>query len=377
VKEGALAAAGLFGAVAAALVAGACSGSPAADADAAAPPTCSPGNGGVTDVTAFPQTIDAFCQVDIQNATVTPKSTAVVPYDLNTPLFSDYADKFRTVWIPPGASARYTSDGVLDFPVGTVITKSFGWPKDFTKASDPVHWLETRVLVHTAGHGWTGAAYEWNEAQTRATLVAGGDVKAFTFVGQGGKIESPTYLIPSEAQCRQCHATDGTFTPIGPTAAQLNRVYGGAATGDTEVVALSKLGMLSGAPAQTDLPKLPIWDDPTTGSTEQRARAYLQANCAFCHDGKGEARTTGLVLTYAETQDIKFGVCKPPVAAGKASGNDQYDVVPGQPQSSILIRRVSSTEPVIAMPELERSLEHTEGVALLTAWVTGLHGRCK
>jgi hypothetical protein len=119
-----------------------------------------------------------------------------------------------------------------------------------------------------------------------------------------------------------------------------------------------------------------VWNDPTTGTTEQRARAYLQANCAFCHDSDGEARTTGLVLTYSETSPAKYGVCKAPVAAGKAAGNDQYDVVPGHPETSILIRRVTSTEPGVAMPELGRSLEHVEGVALLTQWVTGLPGSC-
>ena len=40
----------------------------------------------------------------------------VVPYDLNTPLFSDYAHKLRTVWMPPGASAKYESAQSFDFP---------------------------------------------------------------------------------------------------------------------------------------------------------------------------------------------------------------------------------------------------------------------
>ena len=50
--------------------------------------------------------------------------------------------------------------------------------------------------------------------------------------------------------------------------------------------------------------------------------------------------------------------------------------MPGHPEQSILIYRVTQTEPSLAMPELGRSLEHLEGVALLTEWVTELGGSC-
>jgi uncharacterized repeat protein (TIGR03806 family) len=337
---------------------------------------CSPSSAGVTDDTTFPPKVDAFCQVTIKSSAVVPNDATVVPYDLNTPLFSDYAVKFRTVWLPKGASAPYAADGQFQFPVGTVITKSFGWPADFRKPNAPVHWAETRVLVHTPKSGWTGASYEWNEAQTEAKLAAGGDVLSFSFVSAEGKTEKPEYLVPSQAQCPKCHDNAGAFTTLGPGAAQLNRSYPYAQGAANELAEWSKLGILSAAPAPDKAPALPVWNDPSTGTTEQRARAYLQANCAFCHSPGGEARTTGLVLEYSETDPAKYGVCKPPVAAGKAAGNDQYDVVPGHPEKSILIRRVTSTEPGVAMPELGRSLEHVEGVALLTAWVLGLPGSC-
>jgi len=337
---------------------------------------CSPNSAGVTDDTTFPPTVDAFCQVSIKSSAVVPNDPTVVPYDLNTPLFSDYALKFRTVWLPKGASAPYAAQGELQFPVGTVITKSFGWPADFRKPTASVHWAETRVLVHTPKSGWKGVSYEWNEAQTEAKLAAGGDVLSFSFVSAEGKTEKPEYLVPSLAQCPKCHDDAGTFTTLGPTAAQLNGSYAYAGGAANELAEWSKLGILSAAPAPGKAPALPVWSDPSTGTIEQRARAYLQANCAFCHNPGGEARTTGLVLEYSETNPTKYGVCKPPVAAGKAAGNDQYDVVPGHPEKSILIRRVTSTEPGVAMPELERSLEHVEGVALLTAWVLGLPGSC-
>jgi uncharacterized repeat protein (TIGR03806 family) len=201
-------------------------------------------------------------------------------------------------------------------------------------------------------------------------------VLQFSFINTNGETENPTYLIPSIAQCLKCHANDGVFTTLGPTAAQLNRTYAYAQGSNNEIAEWSHLGILSGAPAPGQAPVLPVWNDPTTGTTEQRARAYLQANCSYCHNGSGEARNTGLVLLDSETDPAKYGVCKSPVAAGMAGGDDQFDVVPGHPESSILIRRVTSTQPSVAMPELERSLEHVEGVALLTEWVTGLPGSC-
>ena len=43
----------------------------------------------------------------------------VIPYDVNTPLFSDYTSKHRFVRLPPGTSIAYREDDVFDFPVGT------------------------------------------------------------------------------------------------------------------------------------------------------------------------------------------------------------------------------------------------------------------
>ncbi|HMK74056.1 MAG TPA: hypothetical protein VK454_12000, partial [Myxococcaceae bacterium] len=126
--------------IAAAVVASACGGSS---------PSCTPQQGGAS---AFP-TLDAWCQVSMVNGDIVPNA-GVTPYNLNTPLFSDYAVKRRTVWMPPGASASYDATGVFQFPEGTVLTKSFGIPDDVRKAQPTVRWVETRVMWLTGG--------EWN-----------------------------------------------------------------------------------------------------------------------------------------------------------------------------------------------------------------------
>lgn len=49
----------------------------------------------------------------------------VMFYELNAPLFSDYAYKLRFVRLPEGQHVEYNSDSVFQFPVGTVIAKTF------------------------------------------------------------------------------------------------------------------------------------------------------------------------------------------------------------------------------------------------------------
>jgi hypothetical protein len=107
-----------------------------------------------------------------------------------------------------------------------------------------------------------------------------------------------------------------------------------------------------------------------------RARAYLDINCAHCHSPTGPANTTALTLNPFVPSDRSVGVCKPPVAAGKGTGDRLFGIVPGQPDASIMMYRVASTEGGVMMPELGRSSVHAEGVALLRQWITSLPGHC-
>jgi uncharacterized repeat protein (TIGR03806 family) len=335
---------------------------------------CTPGAAGA-DVGAFPASLSAYCMVSIEDGQVVPKD-GVVPYDLNTQLFSDYATKYRTVWLPPGTSITYAASGRFELPVGSVLTKSFGFAADVRSATSPVSWVETRVMVRGPG-GWKGTSYIWDAAHGDAQISVGGEIAEPTFIGTEGQTEQPNYLIPSQSQCHKCHDDSGVMYTLGPSAEQLNRVYAYAGGSENELAHWSKVGILEGAPAPAGAPVLPVWNDPTTGDVNARARAYLQANCAYCHDGDGgEARTSNLILTGDETDPHALGVCKTPVAAGRGAQGEQFDVVPGHPEESILIYRVTQTEPSIAMPELGRSLEHIEGVALLSDWVTQLPGSC-
>src|SRR5690606_2983852 len=109
---------------------------------------------------------------------------------------------------------------------------------------------------------------------------------------------------------------------------------------------------------------------------EQRARTYLEINCAHCHQRGGSGDTSGLFLTADEPSPTRLGVCKPPVAAGRGTAGHRFSIVPGAPEQSILVSRIKSTEVGVLMPELGRSRVHEEGLALVSAWIASMSGSC-
>jgi len=331
-------------------------------------------------LTALYPTLEQYGMISIRNGAVVPNH-GVVPYELNTPLFSDYAVKFRTVWTPPGTAAVYSDSDTLDFPVGTIITKSFGFRDDLRKPAPAVKWVETRVFVRQAA-GWKGVSYAWNDAQTSAAVNYGGGTVPVSWIDESGSTVSTDYLVPNGNQCTVCHSrrdpvsdTDVT-TLIGPKARNLNRGHLYEAGEENQLAHLAAAGMLTGAPANpaAQAPRLPVWDDPSTGTTDERARAYLEVNCAHCHSEQGFARTTGLYLGVGQAQWSHLGVCKPPVAVGEATGGFLYDVVPGDPDHSILTYRIASTGPATMMPQIGRSVTDRQGLQLVRDWVSGLMG---
>jgi uncharacterized repeat protein (TIGR03806 family) len=318
--------------------------------------------------------LDQYGMVSLQHGAIVP-SEGVTPYDLNTPLFSDGAVKFRTVWVPPGAATTpYDGSQVLDFPVGTILTKSFGF-RDDLRAADPfIRWVETRVFVHQTA-GWKGVSYRWDDAQRSASVDYGGGLVPLSWTGAAGEPESTSYMVPNGNQCAECHSDRSEPEPIGPKVRNLNRTYGYAGGAENQLTHWAAQGLLAGAPADpSTAPRLPVWNDPNTGTVAERARAYLEANCAHCHSEGGFARTTGLFLSADVTTPAQFGVCKPPVAVGEASGGFLYDVVPGDPDHSILTYRMASTTPSVMMPQIGRSIVDADGLALVREWITGLKG---
>jgi len=301
----------------------------------------------------------------------------VIPYDLNTQLFSDYTVKHRFIWVPPERHATYDATESFDFPVGTVVIKSFAYPVDLRDPSLGADLIETRLLVRRA-HGWVGLPYVWNDARTDARLRVLGAPLTVSGVQTDGEVGTFPYNVPNANQCKGCHDEHGGIMGLlGVKARNLNKDYPYAEGTENQLAYWTRKGLLGGAPAPVEAPRAAVFDDPQSGSLEQRARTYLDVNCGNCHNASGPARTTGLYLTVHETDPTHLGICKSPVAAGRGTGGRMFGIAPGQPAQSILVFRMGSTEPGIAMPELGRRRVHAEGVGVISEWIASLEGDCE
>jgi uncharacterized repeat protein (TIGR03806 family) len=292
----------------------------------------------------------------------------VIPYDINSALFSDYAEKHRFIKMPAGTQATYKADDVFDLPVGTLIAKTFAYPRDARDPSKGRRLIETRILKHDP-EGWVGLPYVWNEGQSEATLDVAGDTVDVSWIHTDGEPRTNNYIIPNSNQCKGCHKFGEVMLPIGPKARHLNRDFDYPEGNENQLAHWARLGVLAGAPEPGDAPRLPVWDDPKTGTLDARTRAWLEINCAHCHNPAGPARNSGLDLLASQQNPTSFGVFKPPVAAGLGSGGLAYDIIPGQPDRSILAYRIASIHPGVMMPELGKRLVHKEGVALVREWI--------
>lgn len=301
----------------------------------------------------------------------------VFPYSLNTPLFSDYSEKLRFVVLPDGAQAEFDAKEVFKFPVGTTLIKTFYFPNDFRNASKGRQMIETRLLIHEEA-GWKAFTYVWDDAQKDAHLEVAGESVPVSYTYLDGKKYKHTFQVPNLNQCKGCHNTNETLQPIGPSARQLNGSLSGWSqddSGENQLSVWEKNGMLKGMPALESIAKTPVWNDPMSGALHDRARAYLDINCAHCHRPEGPANTSGLNLSIHNTDPTLLGVDKTPVAAGRGSGGRKFDIVKGKPEASILQYRIESKDPGIMMPELGRTVNHREGIELIRTWIKSMETR--
>lgn len=338
---------------------------------------------------ARPQRLSEWNLFDLSASRLRPLPAVEIVRPANS-LFTDYAHKLRTLWIPDGAQATLINDEI-DYPVGTVLSKTFYYPNDESgnviRVADEgareidladSRLIETRILVRQEA-GWDALPYVWNEDETEAFLRVAGASRPLTMITAAEPKQPATqfaYFVPNENQCSGCHTTehpDGGMHPLGAIASQLTAsAHSASGEFQPQIDTLVARGWLNQAP---QIPALDSYED-TDLPLDKRALAYLNMQCGHCHNPKGAADTSGLVLTGKHNSLVSMGVCKPPVAAGGGAGDLQYGIVPGDPDNSILHYRVASTKPDEMMPELGRSLVHEEGVALLREWIGTLPGSC-
>ncbi|GAA5192495.1 parallel beta-helix domain-containing protein [Ferrimonas gelatinilytica] len=328
---------------------------------------------------------------DALDPTQNPNSGGV-PYDLTSALFTDYSSKYRFAFLPDGQAAQYNADETFDFPVGTVLVKTFAMPEDSAMpGTEGEELLETRLLIHRQ-NGWTALPYVWSADKSEAKLTKPGSVFEQSLMHQGEALTFD-YSVPNVNQCKQCHQlTDSEgvarFAPIGPKARFLNSDYAYASGTANQLQHWADNGLLTGLPTDVaaintapnfgllgefGADEMGVLSEATDAEVMSLAKGYLDINCAHCHRPEGNASNTGLKLEYWRPyagNEQAHGTCKAPIAYG--GGSLSHDIVPGDPEASIMHFRMASTEAGDMMPEIGRALSHDAGVALINEWIKRL-----
>lgn len=296
-------------------------------------------------------------------------ASEVILYQPASSLFTDYALKTRFVHFPEGTKARITKQE-LELPVGTTLIKNFYYPQDFRLPEADRRIIETRLMFH-AETGWEAYPYIWNDSQTDAILkIVGGEIKV-EFIDNQGENQVINYLVPNKNQCKSCHNQSEKLVPLGVKLAQLNHELNEGKEPKNQLENWMKQGVLEGFEGETAHPSWPNYDDKNLPLGD-RAKAYLNINCAHCHQAEGPASTSGLFLSFDEKNPMKLGINKTPVAAGIGAGKFKFDIVPGNADQSILHHRMNSTQVGVAMPEIGRTTIHQEGVELIRNWINSM-----
>jgi uncharacterized repeat protein (TIGR03806 family) len=295
----------------------------------------------------------------------------LLPYEVNSILYADGAGKYRFLSVPQNRQIHFDPHDRWTFPPGTIFIKTFDYNFDDRHPEMGRRLLETRLIVLGDDGTWTAHTYVWNDAQTDATRQVAGQSLAIQRIDSQGNSVTGEYRVPNTTQCKDCHAQDKVIVPLGPRTRQLNRTHDYGQGPENQIAHLAGLNLLDSAiPDPATLDKLA--DPAGNAPVEARARAYLDANCAHCHNDSGYASSTALRLNAETTTPIDLGVCRHPVAAGHANGGFLYDVVPGHPDMSILIFRMQSNDPQFKMPQLPLTTSDAFGVDLVSQWIAAL-----
>jgi len=262
---------------------------------------------------------------------------SVTVIEIASTLFTDYAEKQRLLKIPAGKKAILHGDSLPLFPDGTIIAKTFYYTADTNRQL-----IETRLLV-LKDNKWNAATYRWNEDQQDATLLNEGAIVPVNI----GKHKSLAYKIPSQNDCASCHRINNDLSPIGPKAANLNFSVIRDGTQQNQLTWLMKKGLVEPADL-TSLSSMPDYND-TTLPVATRARAYLDINCAHCHQSGGMAASTSLKLGYFMPYThtgIEFN------------------------RQNMIVRMKNMDE--FHMPKTGTTIVHTEGLQLVKQYIKAL-----
>ncbi len=281
-------------------------------------------------------------------------ASGLVPYDVRSPLWSDGAEKSRFIALPDGKTITVGADGDFDLPIGSVLVKTFavGGKR-----------IETRLFVHHDDGEWAGYTYEWNDAETDATLLPAGKTK---------KVGAQTWTFPSRSDCTSCH-TKAAGRTLGLELGQQNGdfVYPSTNRLANQLETLDHIGMFS-APlgkAPTDIVAYPTPTVTASGSVEARARAYLHANCSNCHRPGGPGR--GAMDVRFATPFATAKLCNEAPQVGDLGFAGAKRPVPATPAKSLVSLRPHALG-AARMPPVASTVVDSAGLGVLDGWIASL-----
>ena len=310
----------------------------------------------------FPPASLADAQVFSDLGTQTP-AAGVVPYEVNAPFWSDGTTKTRFIRLPPGERIDFASSRPWGFPDETLLIKNFYL--DLVRG-DPAsrRIIETRFLIKRVGApGWDGYSYLWNEAGTDATLLADSTTVAYVIDDPQDPVGFllQEYYFPARQDCEVCH-TKGAGYVLGVHTAQLHA--------ENQLHTLAEQGLFTGD-LPTDLSPLPHLPNPFDPSVplDQRARSYLDVNCAPCHRPESVGRTI-IDLRY-DTPLAQTNTVGAFPTLGDIGEPEALILSPGAPQLSTLYLRLL-TLGTFRMPPLASSIIDERGAELIAEWIASM-----
>jgi uncharacterized repeat protein (TIGR03806 family) len=293
----------------------------------------------------------------------------VYPYQPAASLWSDGTTKERYLAVPGLSTIDFAETDSWGFPEGTVLVKNFLMPLDDRLPEDTLQRIETRLLIRKDGD-WHGVTFEWNEDETDATLLADSKSRTFERIDAMGNPYTYQWYYPSRQDCMTCH-TSVAGGVLGVNSLQLNNdfLYPASGNVDNQLGALDFVGLFSDPmPVSPNvLPRMVDYHD-TQFTLAARARSYLDANCAMCHQPGGPTPAT-IDLRYLTSDIQSVGFLPNRGTLGIAGAQI---IAPGDPWRSVLHARIESTNPAHRMPPLATSLVDEQGAALIADWITSL-----
>ncbi|WP_324025967.1 PQQ-dependent sugar dehydrogenase [Maribacter sp. BPC-D8] len=319
---------------------------------------------------------------DLSNLTVTD---GFVPYEMIDAFWSDGASKKRWMAIPnngthnsPQEQIQFSEDGNWIFPIGSVLIKHFDYPVDENNP-EVTKKIETRFSIKNSDDNWTFLSYKWNSTQTEANLVnmtTGGD-EPIVITEINGGTRTEIWRFPSTNECLNCH-NDASQGTLGPRTRYLNSEFDystHAMNGvqANQLVTLSHLGILDRTITDVDTPNFITHSsiDDNNANIEDKARSYLDLNCAYCHQPANGIRAEfdlRLFNSLEETGLLTAGVGE----TVEEIGSDQKIIYPGDASKSQIFHRANSVDSGTMMPPLAKNQIDEKGVALLQQWINQL-----